>query len=469
MNNRSTLRSLLTCCALLMAASLHATPGDFDTAFNASGSGANDRVESIALQGNGKILIGGWFTQVNGTGIKGVARLNADGSRDTSFNIGTGVTDGYVRTLSLQSTGKVFIGGDFFWVSGQMSPVLARYNSDGSFDTGFAGATAGSVSILYSSAVQSDDKILIGGIIDLGINRMNSDGSADTTFNTNVGTGVTYAGDTPFVLAIAVQGDGKILVGGSFTGFNGTTRNGIVRLLSTGAIDTTFNPGTGVGIGSVQAILVQPDGKIVIGGNFSSYNGTARARIARLNSNGSLDTTFTPGSGADNAVKTIARQSDGKLLIGGLFTNYNGTARSGVARLNSDGTLDTGFVQTAGLSSSGIYSVKVQADGKILIGGSLSASYASMTHYGIARLSITVDSDGDGVPDVSDAFPLDPAEWLDTDSDGIGNNADLDDDGDGVPDYIDADPLNPAVSTEKTLPLGAAYQGSGLQESNGLQ
>ncbi|HQQ64456.1 MAG TPA: thrombospondin type 3 repeat-containing protein, partial [Pseudomonadales bacterium] len=415
------LRRFLATSCLLLSCGLHAAPGDFDTTFNTAGSGPNNTVESVARQTDGKLVVGGWFTQVNGTARSGIARLNADGSLDTAFNPGTGATEGYVRTVSVQSTGKIFIGGDFFWVSGTMAPALARYNSDGSVDTAFAGQVANSVSIVYSSAVQTDDKILVGGVLDLSINRLNSDGTADTAFNTAVGTGATKTGDTPYVNAIAVQGDGKILVGGNFTGFNGYTRNGIVRLLSTGAVDTTFNPGSGVGnTGMVNTMAVQADGKVLVGGNFTAFNGIARSNLARLNADGSLDTTFGTGT-LDNAIKTIAVQGDGKILIGGYFGSVGGTARNTVARLNSDGTLDSTFVPPATFTNTnGTRQLLLQPDGQLVAAGSFSGNYLSATHYNVLRFSSFIpDTDGDGVPDNIDAFPLNAEASVDTDGDGM--------------------------------------------------
>src|SRR5207248_1147872 len=142
--------------------------------------------------------------------------------------------------------------------------------------------------------------------------------------------------------ALAIQPDGRILMGGSFSVYNGTTRNSIARLNTDGSLDTTFTVGTGAN-NAVFAIAIQVDGRIVIGAHFTSFNGTARNRITRLNSDGSLDTTFNIGTGANSAVRAIAVQPDGRILIGGQFTTYNGTARNNIARLNADGSLDTTF------------------------------------------------------------------------------------------------------------------------------
>ena len=171
-----------------------------------------------------------------------------------------------------------------------------------------------------------------------------SDGSLDTSFNPG---SVANSG----VLSIASQPDGKILIGGWLTQYNGTTRNDIARLNSDGSLDTSFNPGSGVH-GSISSIALQPDGKILIGGEFTQYNGTTRNNIARLNPDGSLDTSFDPGSGADSSISSIALQPDGKILIGGGFTEYNGTPRNNIARLNSSGGSSSGSC-VGGLAGTG--------------------------------------------------------------------------------------------------------------------
>ncbi len=143
--------------------------------------------------------------------------------------------------------------------------------------------------------------------------RLNSDGSIDTSFN--IGTGFTNG-----VTAITLQSYGEILVGGYFASYNGTTSNKIIGLNSNGSIDTSFNIGRGFN-DYVYTIILQPDGKILVGGYFDSYNGTTSRYIIRLNSNGSIDTSFNIGAGFDGSVRTIILQPDGKILVGGEFTN----------------------------------------------------------------------------------------------------------------------------------------------------
>ena len=226
--------------------------------------------------------------------------------------------------------------------------------------------------------MQADGKILAGGIFSaLGggtgtttrnrIGRFNPDGTLDASFN---------PGANSFVNALAVQADGKILAGGNFTMLGGggagtTARNFIGRLNADGTLETGFDPGAS---STVQALAVQADGKILTGGSFTMLGGggtgtTVRNRIGRLNADGTLETSFNPGANGD--VVALAVQADGKILVGGSFTTFGGGGtgiftRNKIGRLNPDGTLDTSFNPGA---NNTVNALVVQADGKILVGG----------------------------------------------------------------------------------------------------
>ena len=352
------------------------TDGGADTSFH-SGSGASfdSEVLALALQPDGKILIGGSFIEVNGVSRPGIARLNSDGTIDTSFNPGAAAPDAEVDVLALQPDGKILIGGFFVEVGGVTRNSYARLNSDGSHDPSFNSGNA-EKSFVFVLALQPDGKILIFST-QLGMARLNSDGSVDPSFNP--GTGPNY-----FLEALALQPDGKILIGGFFTEYNGVSRNGIARLNSDGSLDPSFDPGSGTNIGIVHDFAFQPDGKILIGGDFNGYNGVTRYGVARVNSDGSLDTSFDPGIGVDGRVEALALQPDGKILIAGAFSDYNGVTRYNVARVNSDGSLDTSFDPGAGPNGS-VGDLALQPDGKTLITGSFTQVNGAPRNH-VARL-----------------------------------------------------------------------------------
>jgi uncharacterized delta-60 repeat protein len=373
---------LLSLLLLLPAfMSLQAQAGSLDTSFD-PGSGANNIVRDMAVQPDGKILIVGQFTSYNGTTCNHIARLNSDGSLDTSFAAGSGA-DNFVYAIAVQPDGKILIGGIFTSYNGTARNQIARLNSDGSLDTGFDPGSGANYLVL-AIAVQPDGKILIGGWFTIyngaprnRIARLNSDGSLDTGFDPGLGA-------NNWVESIVIQPDGKILIGGSFFIYNWASRNRIARLNSDGSLDMGFDPGSGAN-DLVESIAVQPDGKILIVGRFTSYNGTNRNRIARLNSNGTLDTGFNTGSGASGQVRAIIVQPDGKTLMGGFFMSYNGINRNRIARLNSNGTLDMGFNTGSGANFS-IWAIAVRPDGKILIAGGFT-TYNGTPRNGIARLN----------------------------------------------------------------------------------
>lgn len=379
---RITTLLLLTVIALLWAGtSAKAQPGTLDLSFN-PGIGANGLIEEMVLQPDGKTIIGGQFTTVNSIAHRGIARLNADGTLDATF-AGTGV-DAAVNALALQSDGKVLFGGWCHSYNGSSISNIARANTDGSIDASFVTGSGANNNVMVI-VVQPDGKILIGGYFSnyggtarTHIARLNANGSLDASFNPT--TGPNSGG---YVRSIAVQPDGKILIGGDFTTYNGTSRNRIARLNADGSLDATFNPGTGAD-SRVNFCTLQTDGKIMIGGNFSTYNGTGRNYIARLNVDGSLDAAFNPGTGANSSVQTCTIQSDGKIIIGGYFVTYNGTGRNRIARLNANGSLDAAFNPGTGANSN-VETCAIQSDGKIMISGNFTA-YNGTTRNRVARV-----------------------------------------------------------------------------------
>jgi uncharacterized delta-60 repeat protein len=308
--------------------------GSLDPTFN-TGTGANNIVITTALQPDGKIIIGGVFTTFNGIARNRIARLNTDGSLDDTFNPGLGANGYVVRTTIVQPDGKIIIAGDFTTFNGSNRNRIARLNPNGSLDTTFNPRTGfNGLGTVIASTLQPDGKIIAAGAFNTyngapanGIARLNPDGSLDNNFNTR-NTPIR-----PVTETVTLQPDGKIIVGGGWNVAGNGCCNFIVRLNADGIVDTTFNPGTGAG-SVVYSTALQPDGKILIGGVFPSYNGTPISRIARLNANGSLDTSFNPGTGVNAAVFAINIQQDGKILIGGEFSNFNNLSPRYIARIH---------------------------------------------------------------------------------------------------------------------------------------
>jgi len=335
----------------------------YDSLFQ-SGTGATDLrfIYSIARQSDGKLIIGGSFTSYDGTTRTRIARLSSNGALDFSFNPGAGA-DSQIECIAVQPDGKILIGGHFTTYDGVARNYIARINADGSLDTTFDAGTL-AVRYVFSIAVQNDGKILIGGFFNNAfggtgydrVERLNADGTIDNTFNPG-----TSANNT--INVIALQSDGKLLIGGTFSSFNGTARKNIARVNADGSLDATFDPGTGAD-NWLYSMAIQSDGKILIGGAFTTYNGTARKGIARINADGSLDATFDPGTGFSGgniggsyAIRSIAVQNDGKIVIGGNFTSFNGSSRTGILRITSTGALDESF--DTGTGAADVYSLLI--------------------------------------------------------------------------------------------------------------
>jgi uncharacterized delta-60 repeat protein len=351
-------------------------------------SGASGQIYAMAVQSDGKILIGGSFTTVLGQPHNRVARLNANGTLDASFvdPMVSGSFEAAVATLAVQPDGKILIGGNFLSVGAQPRYRVARLNSDGTLDTSFA--DTGANFTVDDVALLPDGKVLVGGgFTAVGgqernyLARLNSDGSLDADFAISVTLGST-------VLALAVMPDGKILIGGGFDKIDGQAHSPLARLNSDGSLDASF-PDQGkfvdvyFGPGFVFALAVQPDGKTVIGGDFATIASKQHTFAARLNADGSLEKGL-PDLAPDGYVDALALQPDGRMLVGGYFTQLGGESRHGAARVNADGSVDAGFADP-GLNNT-VTALAVQPDGKVLAGGGFTQAGTQMRNY-LARLN----------------------------------------------------------------------------------
>jgi len=316
------------------------------------------------------------------------------GTPDYSFPAGGGYEvdgfDGDVYDIKVQADGKYLVAGNFgtYYYNGDnyYSPYLIRLNTDGSWDSTFDITSnwdcfgGGFDNTVYTIEVQPDGKILVGGVFTqydkVGdcstynkIIRLNPDATRDTSFN--IGDGFT--GD---VYDLALQSDGKILVGGQISDYNGQTISGICRLNSNGSLDSSFLVGDNtVSFDSwVNVILIDSNDKILVGGYFNNYGGISSNYIARLNTNGTLDTTFHIGNGFDDEVYAIVIQSDNKIVVGGYFSTFdnNDLFAGHIVRINNDGSLDTLF----GYGTDGaIHTIELQSNDKILAGGYITDFY----------------------------------------------------------------------------------------------
>lgn len=306
-------------------------------------------MSSWILDEQERVVFYGYYNDV----LNRISRLNTDGSKDNSFGINV-ADGGSVFASALQPDGKIIISGNFHYVNNTQSERLARLNPDGTIDPGF---TAVSTLVPSQIVVQPDGKILtLTPYNDFGtpvaqIRRLNPNGSSDGSFSVDVQRGNT----------MALQPDGKILVGGGNMVVGGFGRSGLVRLNGNGSVDTAFSPF--IGNPFLNAVLVQDDGKIIVAGNFSSVNGISRTNIARINGDGSLDNGFNAGNSLSATVSNLVRQPNGAYVV---------SAANMILRLETSGTPDSTFqapvlTPTQGIDS--INAIVLQANGRLVIGG----------------------------------------------------------------------------------------------------
>lgn len=300
---------------------------------------------------DGKLLVG-----FNTTGIGQIARLNSNGSLDNTFVLSSNI-NALSSPFSIDALGRIY----FLGLNSELQYHLLRVNPNGDHDVDyFPNLTLfGRIKAL---AIQPDGRVVIAGtFIQLnGVRResfarVNADGTVDGTF-------VTGAGFSSPPERLIIQGDGKIIAIGPFSSYDGVARLRIARINTDGSLDTTFDPMLAEG-NSIREASLQADGKILIAGNFGSINGTPRTGVARLNSDGSLDATFNPIFGSPNLTE-VFQQPDGKIMAGGAFSGVNGFNRNGLVRLNADGSLDQTFNLGSPLQVVRAY---LQPDGKYLI------------------------------------------------------------------------------------------------------
>ena len=387
--------------------------GVLDTVFNANlQQGIGGLPNTITLLDDGKMLVSGFFKMVNGTAQPSFVRLQKDGALDSGFSIGTGFISNpgngadfanSPQAVAIQQDGRMLVAVPHAEkIQGLQRNSVIRLHADGSVDPGFdvdtglfyefvRGQALGLA--LWSdkspAAAPALQKVIVVGsfthIVQCGVThahegilRLNEDGMLDPTFNP--GTGFTNPERRHALMKhVAVQPDGKILVGGDPVAYNVTPVPHLVRLNGDATLDTTFDAASSIGNStSIYAMDLLPNGQIMIAGHFFSNETGSRTEVIRLNANGSRDASFDPGTGFGGSLGTVlhdmAVQPDGKVLVGGLFRNYRGVARNGIARLNTDGSLDTSYNAGAGVvqdpDGAFIFRLAPQVDGKTMVGGS---------------------------------------------------------------------------------------------------
>lgn len=372
-----------------------------ESSFNAK-IGSNGVIGDVLQLSDGKFIFTGSFSDYGNSfskdGINNIVCVEPDGNRDRSFRSGRGAT-GAIYSIRQQqqgtNRGKLIIAGDVtsyarIGTEKRNSPVnrITRLNENGSLDTlriqtytnrdtilpAFAGGVDGGVAKIK---ILPDDKIIVAGTFRYYLRniydrpsstlqdtvvtdsiriptivRLLPDGNIDSSFNYLPGQKKGKEGANGPIFDMHVQADGKIILVGEFTKFNGTGANRIVRLLPDGTVDGSFNVGAGAD-GTIATICATTSGKFILGGFFSNFNGTAAPRIAAVDGTGKVDAGFKiDGTGPESVVSNITELANGVLAVSGSYSRFNGLNRKGLVFLKSNGSLHEQLNTVSGTNGS---------------------------------------------------------------------------------------------------------------------
>lgn len=341
-------------------------------------SGANGSVTSITSLPNNKLLVTGAFTIINGTARNRIAIVSETGVADAGFGEGKTLANDIVYKALALPDGSFAVAGQFSSFNSIDRKSHVRIDHTGNILAGYTvepnGTTSGTIT---GMVLQANDKILLNGSFQFlqrvnfgGLARINTNGFIDATFNPNGGAGSCL---NRFVNVMQPLADGRIMIGGLFSKYNGVPCHNIMRLTPDGLPDPIFEPGDEGPVGQVRALAVQPDNKTVIAGAFSRVDGIPTPGFARLLENGRIDPSFTPptmNSHASADVVAIQLLADGRMYIGGEFEKIgSNTALRHIARLLPNGLPDPSFTPPVISNPSRVNVILPLADGRLLVGG----------------------------------------------------------------------------------------------------
>jgi uncharacterized delta-60 repeat protein len=364
-------------------------------------------LDGLLIQPDGKVVFSGYFESVNGQPAHNIGRLNADGTLDAAFMAAAAAIgfDDEVYALVRQPDGKLLAGGFFTTFNGQTHPALVRLNSNGTLDPSFdLQVPATTYATVQALAVQPDGKIVLSGSLPSGtgtisFKRVQASGADDPSFTPDPSSAPYNFNNTNL---IQVQADGKIVLINPSLQYNGQPTSYIIRLLATGAFDYSFqSPAANYSTSQPSSVQLLSGGQLLIAGGPGPYAGRTATPtgIAVLNSDGSYAPGFAPVLQNGGQVSDFVLQPDGKMVLGGVFTEINGTAVSNLARLNADGTLDVTYSTNALTLGGGVNKMLLLPDGKVMAGGSFSIA-GGATHPGVVRLLTSGSADATFNPDL---------------------------------------------------------------------
>ncbi len=353
------------------------TDGSIDTVSGVVAGGAAE-IYALATDATGRVLIGGGFTSFNGLPRANLVRLAADGSLDSTFVAGGIPFE--IHEVAAQSDGKVFFN--------DQTTRLSRLDATGRLDPTFAPGQPRTPARL-AAARQADGRIVIAGdfsavngVPRASVARLKADGSLDSSFVSNdaLVLWVDFGnGAQPAPVRLALQSDGGVLIAGGFIAVGGAARSGIARFGANGVLDPAFAPVFNTG-GTASAVAVLPDGRIVVGGSFTSVNNVSCGNIAVFQPSGGLDISATTALMTNGAVKLLGSRADGGVVLGGSFTTVGGLRRNAVAAIDATGALDVSFAPTQISTSESVAALAAAPDGSVFIAGPTALRRARIRH-----------------------------------------------------------------------------------------
>jgi len=340
-----------------------------DSAFRCHVKGGVERVLAVAVHEDGRIVIAGGFTNVSSLDRQNLARLLPDGAADAAFD-SPNIGDRSVRAVAALADGSVVIGGSFTKVVAAQGDGLLKLTPGGAVDPSFA-HDAGRPRIVNAIISLQQGRLLVGATPLVSVRpagstleRLEPSGALDSTFSFGI------ARSSGRVFSLVAAPDSLILLGGTFDAIDGKARAGLARLRADGSLDETFNPLPAAvnQLPSVFPLTVLPDGKTVIHAMEVPADGTRHHLIARLQKDGRLDTAFQIGEGPNGPARALAVTGDQRILVAGTFDKFNGRDANAIVRLLPDGSLDESFAPAL-QSNATVTAVVPTADGKMFISG----------------------------------------------------------------------------------------------------
>ncbi len=367
---------------------------EVDTRFNTY-PGFNNNVLAVA-SGNSVVYVGGQFTNYSGTSGGYLVRLHLDGSKDTTFAPSTVDISEVTRALAVDpATGKVYAA------LGTTTGLVWRLNTNGSTDNSFVSPVfTGVIEQILMAPDGSGDIYVTGAFTHVagaarpGIVRLSATGAVVANFDALLDGPIAAGSLAVHTLIPTNDSSGDIFIGGNFTTINGTAQRGLARVDANGDISISMSVGTGFNEGVTKIAMIPGNGMLQVMGGFTSYNGTARSGLARVSDSGNLDVAFAPSSTfnvLDIATGSLVAHEDGSFHAGGSFITFQGQPAPRLVRVDNTGATDSRLKMKSGATS--VYSVAALSDGSgVYLGGNFLSAFGRTSAHA-ARVGYNAEID----------------------------------------------------------------------------